>query len=367
MRLLLSAFLLFYFSSLTLLAQIRLAPGFNADEYRTFLQISERQQDSTMFKLRLSWPAQYKRVYVSPVSGLDNRFEIWLNKQSNLCVVSIRGTTTQSVSWLENFTAGMIPAEGQLQIDSTGPKKYKVANMPNAYVHSGWMIGMLSMADDMLAQMRKHYKSGYRNFVIFGHSQGGAIAFLFRSYLAYLENPLPRDIALKTYCSAAPKPGNLYYAYDFNHLTQGGWGLRVVNIYDWVPEVPITTQTLDDINPVNPFNQLDGAFKSMKLLKRMYVKSKYKKLVKSSNKARKTYIKYLGDKTFSLAQQHLPKAVKPDFANSFAYFTAGTPVILVPGDAYKNNYLKKEKQSIFIHHLMYPYWLACMETFPERG
>ncbi|MBN2746167.1 MAG: lipase family protein [Bacteroidales bacterium] len=343
-----------------------LKPGFDADEYRTFLKISERQADSSKFKLMLPWPANFKREYVSPITGLDNRFEIWTNKKKGLCVISIRGTTMKNESWLENFTAGMLPSTGKIKFDSTGYISYKVAENPRAFVHSGWMIGMLSMAPDILLQIKKQYSSGYRNFVIFGHSQGGAIAFLLRSYLYYHPQPLPEDIIIKTYSSAAPKPGNLYYSYDYGFITRGGWGLRVVNTLDWVPEVPFAIQTLDDINEISPFTNIEKVFKNMKFFQRIYLKRIYKKLDLSTEKARKRYIMYLGNKTFQFIQEFLPQAVKPDFVQSFDYSTAGTPVILVPQQAYRDNYFNPSNKSIFVHHLMYPYWLACMENYPER-
>ncbi|HPN72156.1 MAG TPA: hypothetical protein PLZ32_21680, partial [Saprospiraceae bacterium] len=69
------------------------------------------------------------------------------------------------------------------------------------------------------------YKTGTKEFLIMGHSQGGAIAYLMTSYLYNLQQlgQLPIDIKFKTYCSAAPKPGNLYYAYEYEAMTQGGW------------------------------------------------------------------------------------------------------------------------------------------------
>jgi predicted esterase len=56
---------------------------------------------------------------------------------------------------------------------------------------------------------------------IMGHSQGGAIAYLLTAHLLSLqkENKIPSEIVFKTYCSAAPKPGNLHFAYA---LTSGG-------------------------------------------------------------------------------------------------------------------------------------------------
>jgi hypothetical protein len=354
------------FTSSNFYGQNLLKPGFDPDEYKTLLKISERQMDSTRFELNLSWPANYSRVYKSPITGMDNCFEIWLNSKNQTIVLSIRGTTTESISWIENFYSGMIPSEGSLKVDSSGFKKYKVAKNSKAYVHAGWMIGMMSMADNMKSQMMKYYDQGYRNFIIFGHSQGGAIAYLFRSYLEYSEQSMPYDMILKTISSAPPKVGNLYYAYDYEFITQGGWGIRVVNSLDWVPEVPFGTQTLTDINDLNPFSDVDAAFKNMGFFQRIYLKSVYKKLDKSTKIAKKRYTKYLGIKAFKLVKEHLPEAEIPNYSNSYAYTTVGSPIILIPGDAYFANYLPKATMGVFNHHMMYPYWLAAMETFPEK-
>lgn len=358
--------LLLIFSITNIYGQIILKPGFDADEYRTMLKISERQMDSVRLPYNLPWPAGYNRNYQSGITGMDNRFEVWENKNQHIIVISIRGTTTESISWVENFYAGMIPAIGKIKIDSSGFKDYKVAENPNAYVHAGWMIGMMSLAPDIIVQIRHYYDIGYRNFIIFGHSQGGAIAFLFRSYLQYMNNPLPTDITIKTISSAAPKPGNLYYSYDYAHITHGGWGLRVINTLDWVPEVPFSIQTMDDLNKLNPFIQVNNALRKMSLLKRIYLKRAFKKLDKSTKKARNVYIKYLGYQAFALVKDHIPEADLPNYSNSFDYSTAGTPVILVPGRAYFENYLPNATMGVFNNHLMYPYFLACLETFPER-
>ncbi len=88
-----------------------------------------------------------------------------------------------------------------------------------------------------------------------GHSQGGAIAYLLTAHFYNLQQQgkLPADIRFKTYCSAAPKPGNLYFAYDYETTTRGGWACNVVNAADWVPETPFSVQTVSDFNTTNPF------------------------------------------------------------------------------------------------------------------
>lgn len=357
---------LIIFIHINFYGQYQLKPGFNADEYRTMLKISEQQLDSSGIEINLPKPAQFNIIYKSPIKGLDNRFEIWVNPKTKLVVISIRGTTLKSISWIENFYSGMIPAQGKIKVDTNGYMDYKVAENADAYVHAGWMIGMMSLAPDMISQMRKQYDAGYRNFIIFGHSQGGAIAFLFRSYLQYMSNALPGDMIIKTMGSAVPKPGNLHYAYDFEYINQGGWGLRIVNALDWVPEVPFGTQTMEDINALNPFIKADEGFKKLSFFKRIYLKRIYKKLDIITKKTRKRYTKYLGYKIFELVKDHLPEADVPKYSNSYYYTTAGTPVILKPGEAYMNNYLPIAKFDVFNHHMMYPYYLASLETFPER-
>ncbi len=58
-------------------------------------------------------------------------------------------------------------------------------------------------------------KAGIRNFYLLGHSQGAAINFLVTAHLRHLQKTgrIPADVRFKSYRSAAPKPGNLYFAY----------------------------------------------------------------------------------------------------------------------------------------------------------
>jgi hypothetical protein len=65
-----------------------------------------------------------------------------------------------------------------------------------------------------------------------------------------------KDIKFKTYCSAAPKPGNLYFSYDYEADNQIGWSFTVVNGADWVPELPVSIQSIGDFNKTNPFKNV---------------------------------------------------------------------------------------------------------------
>jgi hypothetical protein len=51
-----------------------------------------------------------------------------------------------------------------------------------------------------------------------------AISYLLTAYLYHLQKSgrLQADIRFKTYASAGPKPGNLYFAYQYEAMTKGG-------------------------------------------------------------------------------------------------------------------------------------------------
>ena len=86
----------------------KLTPGFDSDEYFELLKISSQQGDS-IYNPDLPLPEKHSRIYRSPVMGLDNRWELWESEDS-VGVISIRGTTTNQLSWVENFFCAMVPA-----------------------------------------------------------------------------------------------------------------------------------------------------------------------------------------------------------------------------------------------------------------
>ncbi|RYE17319.1 MAG: lipase family protein, partial [Sphingobacteriales bacterium] len=233
-----------------------LKPGFDKKEYIELLKVTARQIDTPWTKenMTLPYPEHSHFIYRSPVFGLENLWDLWLSDKKQ-AIISIRGTTAGATSWLENFFAAMVPAKGSLHISANETFNYHLADDPHAAVHVGWLLGMASIQKDVMRKVDSCYKNGYRDFIVLGHSQGGAIAYLMRAYLEQLRNEgkLPKDIRLKTYCSAAPKPGNLYFAYYYEKINYNGWAYTVLNSADWVPETPMSLQTLGDYNTVNPF------------------------------------------------------------------------------------------------------------------
>ena len=159
---------------------------------------------------------------------------------------------------------------------------------------------------------------------------------------------------IKTYGSAAPKPGNLYFAYDYEALTFGGWAFNVVNAADWVPETPISIQTVNDFNTTNPFINAGDAIKKQKTATRIVLKHVYKKLSKPALKAQKNYEKYLGKMTEKLIKENIPDFISPDYYKSNNYVRTGNMIVLMPDEEYYQKYPDSET-NIFIHHYHQPY------------
>lgn len=340
-------FFLFFF---TQLAAKPLQPGFDGNEFRKMFQISGHQSDTPWVKIWMPYPVGYTMTYRSPITGLDNRWDLWTGPDS-VDVISIRGTTATMDSWLGNLYAGMIPANGSLPMDNGKKFEYHLSNDTNAYVHIGWMIGLASMADDIVSKINTEYKKGIRDFVIMGHSQGGAIGFLLTSYLYYGKGKfIPADIRFKTYASGVPKPGNIFYGYDFDFITRGGWALRVINTVDWVAEVPFSIQTLDDLSKGSPFESADALHGPVK----WYANHIIRKMNRSARHARRRFEKYLAHKAGRLVRKQIDGFPRQQYIRSMNYAPCGVPVILQPDKHYYELY-KPDPKNIFRHHGFGPY------------
>lgn len=336
----------------------QLKPGFDPKEYGDLLQLPERGDSGTMDK----HPDNFKLLYTSPEVGFYNRWFLW-KRNDGVIVINIRGTILKTESWLANFYAAMIPAKGSLQLTDSTRFDYKLANdTTTAYVHVGWTMSLGFMAPDIVKHIKEQYKEGAREFIIMGHSQGGGIAFLTRSYLEYLPD-LPKDIKYKTYCSAGPKPGNLYYAYDFDFITRNGYGFRIVNSADWVPETPLSLQKVTDFNPVNPFMDIPGTLKKQKFFVRLYGKMIYNKLTRATNLSVKRYRKYLGGFVYKISKKNLPQLQQPEYVYSNNYMTAGVPIILMADEEYYRKF-PFDGKNVFINHLPEQYLFLLRKHYP---
>jgi len=307
-------------------------------------------------------PKTFTRIYRSPEIAFDNLWELWCNND-NTAIITVRGSTAASKSWLANFYAAMIPAKGEITNADGESLNYCFSEHPQAYVHAGWTISTTFLMQDIAPRIDSIYKTGVRNLIITGHSQGGAIAYLLTAEILHKINTgiFPKNLQIKTYCTAAPRVGNLYFAYDFEQITQGGWAFNIINPLDWVPEMPLSVQSTADFNPINPFAKVSEKFKQEKLPKRIALKRIYKLLKKHPEKAVKNYQKILGDKLTTRVNNAIGEITIPEFTNSMHYVRTGQSFILKPNEFYHEKF-PHNPNKIFTHHSHHAYICLINQT-----
>jgi hypothetical protein len=134
----------------------------------------------------------------------------------------------------------MIPAKGIVEIDHVKyPYDFKMND--SAAVHSGYLLGVTYLLNDLLPQIKLLNADGIFDIYITGHSQGGALAQVLRVYLDNLNSKqLSNKNRYKTYAFASPKLGNEEFTNDFNRMYNDETSFNVVNPKDVVPTLPLT-------------------------------------------------------------------------------------------------------------------------------
>lgn len=341
--------------SLSARAQI-LKPGFDKSEYIETLKINYKahfEVNKWAEHTGMSEPQDFKYVYRSPRLAFDNIWDLWVHKQKPVALIAVQGSIPTGASFLANLYAAMVPAKGEIQLNKDFKFSYSLADNPNAAVHVGWLVAMAYLSGSVVHKIDSCYKTGIKDFILTGHSQGGGITFLLTAYLYELqsEKKLPADIRFKTYCSAGPKPGNLFFAYDYENKTRGGWAHNVVNTADWVPDVPFTVQTVNDYTAINPFHGAKKLIRKQKFPNNIALKHVYKKMSKPSLKAVKNYQKYLGKMVSRSVKKQIPGFVTPDYYGSNYYVRTGNIIVLYADDAYFSKFNNDpENPNIWQHH-----------------
>ncbi len=332
----------------------QLKPGFDKAECIDMFKVNSHFAGRSYYE-KIGAPQDYRFIYRSPELGLKYCWALWIRKDK-VAVIAVRGTTGSNDSWLANLYAAMVPAKGELRISESETFKYELAKDPKAAVHVGWLLGVSFLSKDILPKIDSLYLSGIKDFIITGHSQGGGISYLLTSYLYNLRESsrLPADITFKTYCTAAPKPGNLYYAYEYEAMTQGGWAYNIVNSADWVPEAPLSLQTLNDFNTVNPLKDAKTLIKKQKFPVDLVLKHYYNKLSKPSFKALENYQKFMGQKAAKYVKSSIKGFIAPEYYASNNYVRTGNTIVLLADSAYHKKFPDNPENS-FCHHYFEPY------------
>lgn len=297
--------------------------------------------------------SKYKLLYESKYYKMDNTWQLW-QKNDNAVVINLRGTTRKSISWLENFYAVMIPAEGVILLPDSQEFNYKFADDKRAAIHAGWAMGVGFLISDVLEKIKEANSKGIYSIYITGFSQGGALVHLLRAALEYMpEEQFSSKNNIKVYAFASPKPGNRFFAYDYASYTSiKNPSYTIINKADWVPQTPFTVQSPDNMSKVNPFIALENNEFNIPFFKRMYIKRKYYSIKNPINKSQKRLKKSLG---YSVKKQIVKKVGKyntPEYIKSSAYFPVGIQVILKgwEGD------VTDEKLRVFWQHLPAHYY-----------
>jgi len=339
-----------------------LKPGYDKDELLHLLPAMERTYDSAdLGGFKTPAPENISRVFRSSVSPFKNRFDIWLTTDRK-AVIAIRGSIvdTGAMSFTAAFYCLMVPATGKIKLSDSFTFEYKLAGTQDAGVHLGCLMGLGFISRELLEQVSLRYKEGIRDFIILGHSQGSEIGYFATSYLRYLQDDgkLPADIRFKTYCIAAPKPGNLQYAYDYEKITMGGWAMSVNNILDWVPCIGFTLQSVEDFPKINPFNDPKAFLKSIN-----YTPGKgfdegleqFSGLVPAINEQ---LTQVIHRDVCPRVIRANPGYAEPAVMKSFDYVRAGLNIPLFPDSSYYRLFPNNPATSqVWENHSVYPYYI----------
>lgn len=340
--------LLYFLVALPAFAQLK--PGYDFDEAREFLKINFQFVDSAYLD-SVPAPEKFQRTFRSKELGFDNSVDFWKSKDGTIACLSFRGTTGTLESWGSNFYASMIPAKGTIGLPDGFQFHYDFAEDPLAGVHEGWTISIAYLWRNIDSLIRDFVAQGGRDLVVAGHSQGGALATLVSAQLHHLKlhGKLPADLRLKTYTVAAPKSGNLFFAYDYEHQTQFGWSFNTVNPLDWVPTTPFTVTTVRDFNQINPFTNARKTLNSLPLIPQMYIKHAYRKMDRPTRRSQKNFEKYMGKRLKKLLLKKKQGLLIPPSLKSFAYVRVGQQVVLQPDANYLNQFPQMEHE-YFLNH-----------------
>ncbi len=316
-----------FFTALEINAQHE--PGFMKNEAVKLMRVTrypflkDKKRDSLM---TAELPG-FKIIHKVDSIALDNAWCILTS--GNRGIISFRGTTDNPISWLENFYAAMIPAIGEVTAPSGKVVQYKFADDPRAGVQAGWSLALLVMSKEIINEIKILNSKNIYEFYITGHSQGGALALLFRALLEHLpDSTLSSKNSYKTYAFAAPKPGNRFFSYDYNSICNRNLSsFTFINPYDWVPQVPFSVQSPDNISNPNPFEMFEKS-KEGSLVKRIAMHHIYGTMKKPIVKAQKNLNKTLGKRVSKIVMKTTGEFTVPEYMTDAAYFPAGISIML---------------------------------------
>jgi hypothetical protein len=369
---------LLFLSTSTSFAQLR--EGFDPDEVKALISMCNSYTFQNLYGSDAAIaPKNYKKVFTSPVIGMDNKFQVYT--KGDLGVINFRGSTSQITSWVENMYSAMIPAKGVILLDKE-EHAYCFAKDTSAGVHAGYALTAVLLSPTILDQIKKLNQQGIYNILITGHSQGGALANITRAYLENLPaGTLSSKNVYKTYAFANPMCGNKSFSDEYHvRYCENNMSYSIINPADLVPSMPMHYQEKGKILSVDRLKSwvlgketLDIRKLGVELVIKTFEKS-LKSYVNSSNR--------LIEKVISMSYGSVDM---PDYIRDINYFQVGNirnleqfsyPKIQVDPStltekqlsklkpAEDGNYYKKEPG--FYQHKPYNYYVAILKTYFSR-
>jgi hypothetical protein len=339
-----------------------IVPGYDKVELASLLPVMERAYDSAdIGGFKTPEPVNLKRVFRSKVSPLMNRFDVW-NTNENKAVIAIRGSIVDpgGLSFTAAFYAPMVPAVGKIKMSNNKTFEYKLAELKGAGVHLGMLLGLAHISDELVAQIKEQYNNGIRDFMLLGHSQGSGIGFLATSYIRYLQKDkkLPADFRLKTYLIAAPKTGNLQYAYDYHKINTGGWAMSANNVLDWVPCIGITLQGAVDFPKISPFYDMKGFLASINYPAGPKFDELYKSFLAEGPAMVEEMLAIIHQNVYPRVIKVMPEYVEPVLLKTFDFERCGDLIPLFPDAEYYKVFPQDTVHfQAWENHSVYPYYL----------
>ncbi|CAA6829833.1 MAG: Unknown protein [uncultured Aureispira sp.] len=365
-------------SSSASFAQLR--EGFDPDEVKDLISMCNSYTFQDLYGSDAAIvPKNYKKVFTSPVIGMDNMFQVYT--KDKLGVINFRGSTDQITSWVENMYSAMIPAKGVILLDQK-EHPYCFAKDTSAAVHAGYALAAVLLSPTILNQIKQLNQQGIYNILITGHSQGGALANITRAYLENLpEGTLSSKNVYKTYAFANPMCGNKSFADEYHvRYCENNMSYSIINPADVVPSMPTHYQATGKILSVDRLKSwvfgkesLDIRKVGAEIVLRTFEKS-LKSYVNSSNR--------LIEKMISISYGSVDM---PDYIRDINYFQVGNirfleqfaypqiqldPATLTEKQLSKlkpagdGNYYKKEPG--FYQHKPYNYYVAILKMYFSR-
>jgi predicted lipase len=186
--------------------------------------ITTEEQNVVLEYLNVKTPEDVETIFINGQPVQDTQAYIWKTKQK--IVVSFRGTSSikDAMTDVNIIQCGVSDICDKWMTDTTSD--YAI------YIHSGFLSQYLTVREQLI----KHISDGtYEEFLITGHSLGGALATLSAVDLfSTMSTPHTKTVVT----IGSPRVGNSTFVKEFDSANFVNY--RIFNDQDPVPQVPIS-------------------------------------------------------------------------------------------------------------------------------